>query len=214
MESSVGGRQLPDWDVVATATETVVGHPKDIIFNTHTPVPHCYYLRSGFVRLNSLTADGAEWVMCVFEPGEVMAPPVVFSMTRESPALSSRLIQARMSEFEQAARSYTAVAMTEVVAERVPYQLLQSMSMVHLEWAHLSLMQIIDTCALMELANRELLTMTPLQRYERLLETEPHLLDLMPKKDVASMLGITPESFSRMLARRDRPTQLSVVARS
>lgn len=46
--------------------------------------------------------------------------------------------------------------------------------------------------------------MTPEQRYEELLNKKPFLFQALPNKDIASMIGITPESFSRMLSKAAR----------
>ena len=47
---------------------------------------------------------------------------------------------------------------------------------------------------------REMLTMTAAERYERLLRESPQLLDLVPLRHVASYLGMTPETLSRVRA--------------
>lgn len=47
----------------------------------------------------------------------------------------------------------------------------------------------------------ECLTLSPEQRYERLLELSPHILERVPFKIVASYLKLTPQSFSRMKRR-------------
>lgn len=44
----------------------------------------------------------------------------------------------------------------------------------------------------------ELLTMTAEERYERLLQRQPQIILRTPQKHIASYLGITPESFSRI----------------
>jgi CRP/FNR family transcriptional regulator, anaerobic regulatory protein len=46
----------------------------------------------------------------------------------------------------------------------------------------------------------ELLTMSAGERYRQLLKRSPHLLQLVPQKDIASYLRMTPETFSRLRA--------------
>lgn len=48
----------------------------------------------------------------------------------------------------------------------------------------------------------EQLTMSALERYDRLVKRSPHLLQLVPQKDIASYLGMSAETFSRLRARR------------
>ncbi|MCL4281495.1 MAG: Crp/Fnr family transcriptional regulator [Flavobacteriales bacterium] len=44
----------------------------------------------------------------------------------------------------------------------------------------------------------ELLSLTAEERYRRLVARSPHLLQLVPQKDIASYLRMTPETFSRL----------------
>jgi CRP/FNR family transcriptional regulator, anaerobic regulatory protein len=53
----------------------------------------------------------------------------------------------------------------------------------------------------------EQLTLSAEQRFEALMRRSPHLLQLVPQKDIASYLRMTPETFSRLRAKRkDRAT--------
>ena len=48
----------------------------------------------------------------------------------------------------------------------------------------------------------EQFTMGAQERYDRLMARSPHLLQLVPQKDIASYLGMSAETFSRLRARR------------
>jgi len=48
----------------------------------------------------------------------------------------------------------------------------------------------------------EQLTMTAQERYDRLVHRSPHLLQLVPQKDIASYLGMSAETLSRLRARK------------
>lgn len=52
-------------------------------------------------------------------------------------------------------------------------------------------------------ATREIeqLSLSAEERYRRLVKRSPHLLQLVPQKDIASYLRMTPETFSRLRAR-------------
>lgn len=45
---------------------------------------------------------------------------------------------------------------------------------------------------------KELLSTNPRQRYQAFLKRSPHLVARIPQKYIASYLGVTPESYSRM----------------
>ncbi|HEY0977929.1 MAG TPA: Crp/Fnr family transcriptional regulator [Flavobacteriales bacterium] len=47
----------------------------------------------------------------------------------------------------------------------------------------------------------EMLTLNAEERYRKLLQRSAHLLQLVPQKDLASYLGMTPETFSRLRAK-------------
>ena len=53
-------------------------------------------------------------------------------------------------------------------------------------------------------ATREIeqLSLTAEERFDRLIKRSPQLLQLVPQKDIASYLRMTPETFSRLRARR------------
>jgi len=48
----------------------------------------------------------------------------------------------------------------------------------------------------------EQLTMTAQERYDRLVNRSPHLLQLVPQKDIARYLGMSAETFSRLRSRK------------
>ncbi len=47
----------------------------------------------------------------------------------------------------------------------------------------------------------ELLSLNAEERYRRFIQRSPHLLQLVPQKDIASYLRMTPETFSRLRAK-------------
>lgn len=47
----------------------------------------------------------------------------------------------------------------------------------------------------------EMLTLTPAQRYEQFMQRSAHLFQLVPQKHIASYLGMTPETLSRIRKR-------------
>lgn len=46
----------------------------------------------------------------------------------------------------------------------------------------------------------EILTLTPVEKFERLMTRSPHIFNIIPQKYLAAYLGMTPETFSRAKA--------------
>jgi len=46
----------------------------------------------------------------------------------------------------------------------------------------------------------EILTLTPVEKFEKLLTRSPHIFNIIPQKYLAAYLGMTPETFSRAKA--------------
>lgn len=55
-------------------------------------------------------------------------------------------------------------------------------------------LELIDTA-------ERLLFLSPEERFDLLLQKNPHILQLLPQKHIAMILGVTPESFSRLKRR-------------
>jgi hypothetical protein len=56
-----------------------------------------------------------------------------------------------------------------------------------------------------ERRKHDLVSLTPWERYLRLLETHPRAEEYISKEIIASFLNITPQSLSRMLRERGHP---------
>lgn len=65
-------------------------------------------------------------------------------------------------------------------------------------WGRLIVEELVQGRATREI---ELLTLSAEERYRRLMARSPHLLQLVPQKDIASYLRMTPETFSRLRAK-------------
>lgn len=66
-------------------------------------------------------------------------------------------------------------------------------------WGRLILEELLAGRAVREV---EHLSLSAEERYDRLMARSPHLLQLVPQKDIASYLRMTPETFSRLRKRR------------
>ncbi|TXC65660.1 Crp/Fnr family transcriptional regulator [Piscinibacter aquaticus] len=100
--------------------------------------------------------------------------------------------------------TFAAVAMTDLVVEQIPYVTLREFGDRHLARQRALRVGMERYGARKEKRERELLTLTPEQRYGRFLVEEAVLAARIPQKDLALYLGITPVALSRIRGRLQR----------
>jgi CRP-like cAMP-binding protein len=49
----------------------------------------------------------------------------------------------------------------------------------------------------------EMLTLTPVERFERFFKRSKHLLQIIPQKHIAAYLGMSPETLSRLKSKME-----------
>ena len=65
----------------------------------------------------------------------------------------------------------------------------------------MALIASIASTALQERRERELLTLNAEERYRLLVQERPELVSLVPQKDLARYIGVTPVAMSRIVSR-------------
>ncbi|MDJ1481977.1 Crp/Fnr family transcriptional regulator [Cytophagaceae bacterium YF14B1] len=102
------------------------------------------------------------------------------------------------SLIEQTPSQTQITALTDVIAERVSYTQLQQVYKQSHQGSEIGRKMAERMYVHKTRKEIELLTLTAEQRYEKLLEQSRRLILEIPVKDVASYLGILPESLSRI----------------
>lgn len=193
---------LPRWDYFASQLVRAVLDEGATLFKEGDSWPYMGMVVRGYVELRTADDKGDSWVMSIAEPGQLVASP---------PALLPRGMTTMLGlfpsysqirqEFERGHTIHSARAITDAGIVVVPYATLEDLAETETEWASMLMRQTMLFAAGKELRHREFLTLSPLDRYLRFERDRGHLLSLLPKRSVASLLGITPESLSRILAR-------------
>ena len=152
------------------------------LFQEGERIEDCYFLRDGIIRVYYLAADGAEiteWLISRF--GALIFPNYSvdndpFAKTSAETLTDCELIHIPLAELMEVSRGFPEM-------DRIRFRMLLRA----LEGQN-------------EL-RRNLTHRLPAERYAWLLENRPEITEKVPQKYIASFLGMTPVSLSRIRSR-------------
>jgi CRP-like cAMP-binding protein len=155
------------------------------LFDIGQPHPHLYVVRQGCLKLLYRREDGREWIHDFVCEGAFFCS-----------------LQALMPG---GLSSYACVALEACELERIDYRWLENAAQASPVWQQALLNGWKLHATRRELRERDLLTLTPTERYQAFVAQQPGLAKRIPQKDLALFLGITPVSLSRLRARLAAP---------
>lgn len=159
------------------------------LFREGEVIRDCYFLLDGVVRMFFTDAEGeeiTEWIN--FEPGAIIHPSYKLCDGNTAKASSE--------------------AVTECELAHIPLDSLLEVMELYPEFEHLRVRVLQDTLGRQAILKRSLTHKSPSERYDWFVETWPELAGRVPQKYIASFLGMTPVSLSRIRSRyRDKQTE-------
>lgn len=180
MEAAAGSA-LPEWELIRQSGQLRQFAKGSRIFAAGEWQPYVYVVVSGIVKLNYLTENGQEWIKSFIGEGDLFACPNV-------------LIDGQKTD-------YFATALEDSVVEQIDYQVLLDLIERHALWQKVSRQLLKSHIMRKEQRERELLTMSPEQRYRAFLAQNPAIFQRIQLRDLAHYLGVTPEALSRIRKR-------------
>lgn len=145
---------------------------------------NAYLIESGYIRMYFLSKDGKDFNKNFFGPGALILP--LTSRMQNEPSLFSissigtcTLWQCDMQQFE--------ALLPESTVSTLKYQLQTRLLDGKLQREH------------------DLLTLSAKKRYQKLMAQHPELVEHIPLHHLASYLGITPVTLSRLRADLKKP---------
>ena len=166
---------------VAEARRTVIGRGNPLVDLGNTTHP-LYFVHSGIIRYLLIVPETGDDVTKDFSAGPT------FAMSFGS-AVSGQPARVGI------------MAVTDCVVSVWPFVRLTGLYASHAEWQKLG--RVLAERLYIRKEDREIafLTQSPEQRYANLVQALPDLIAQVPQMHIASYLGITPESLSRLKAR-------------
>ncbi len=196
------GADLPEWEGFARTLRSLRLDPGDVLFAAGDHHPYVYYIEEGLLKAQMLNARGRPIIAFFSEEGEVMAsmPALAPEGVRQ---VAKRGLHPRVEVLGAAVDAvsiHTLTAIQPCLVHRIDYRIIDQLSYRHVAWGRCS-NAISMMYAITLQADAAALRNPPEQRYRQLLETQPHLVDRVSKRDLASFLNVTDVALSRIAKR-------------
>ncbi len=177
----LAGSLLPEWATMRDSIRVIELEPRGTLFTQESEHPFIYVVRRGLLKNIYLREDGEEWVKSFIHEGMFFA---------SFPALQPG-----------GRTSFSAVAIESTTVERMPFAPLDALAHRHLAWGSLMQRALMIFAERKEKRERELLTLSPEERYRAFVSETPELAERIPQKDLARYLGLTPVGLNRIAKR-------------
>ena len=175
---------LPEWPAFAAGVQVRSVAAGETLFRSDVPWPWLCVVQRGLFKLVYLRADGGERIKSfIGETG--------FFASLSGLAPGGRT-------------SFAAVAVQPGVVELLSYPRILELGERHLAWQKALRAGLQHYGERKEKRERELLMLSPEQRYCLFLQEEPALAARIAQQDIALYLGITPVALSRIRGRMQR----------
>lgn len=177
----LAGSPLPKWHQVESAVTVKRLQPGAALFYVNEHHPCVHFVRHGVIKMVYETADGKDWIKAFAEEGRFFA-----SLTALAPSGKT---------------SFSAYAVCNTTIELLPYKTLIELAETHPLWEK-TLRRALEIYGFRkETRERELLTMTPEERYKLFVSEQAHLAGQLSHKDIAGYIRVTPVALSRIKKR-------------
>jgi CRP-like cAMP-binding protein len=179
--SRLAGAELPGWDEVAAGARVRRVERGAHVFGQGVPHPYLYVVRRGLLKLVYLSDSGDDWIKSFIAEGQFFA-----SLAALAPGGST---------------SFLAEAIEDSELEQFDYRDLAPRADTSLPWQRMLSQALMIYGTRKEARERELLTLSPTDRYRAFLRHSPGVAERVLQRDLARHLGVTQVSLSRLKAR-------------
>lgn len=175
---------LVDDDVLSTLTKQmrpVNFKKRQIVFHQGQVQDKMYFLPAGIVRYFITDGDGVAHTMSLALGSDMICSTRSFHTSEPSP--------------------FSAYALHDAVMYEIPSSVIRQLHQQHLNFANFYIQYLEEVFMQKEAREHALLCDSATQRYLTFANDYADYLSLVPKRVIASYIGITPEALSRILRR-------------
>ena len=152
-----------------------------LVFRQGEADPHIYLITQGLLKGVYTTHDGKEFIKTIIREGD--------------------FIGSMASQTAGGQCSFSLICLEAVQALRLPFAEVERRASKDLAFADLLRRAFQGLALKKEQREYELLCLSPEDRYRRLLDRSPDLLQRLTQNDIARYIGVTPVALSRIRAR-------------
>ncbi len=202
------GSPLPEWDSFSRTIKIIRLRPQEVLYDVGEDHPYIYIVRRGSMRVGFTDPRGRECLLAFCRPPDLLAsvsaivPPGLRRLSEMPTGIAKMRAAAGIGVTNSRA---SAVETTEL--ERLDFRLIELLMARHASWAMAVYSAVVLHTLVKERRERDLLTLSPEERYRQFLLDHDDLIGVVPQKDIAGYLGVTPVGLSRIASRvRNGPT--------
>lgn len=178
---AAAGAPLQTWAALESRVAVRRFEAGATLFAQGVAAPSVYVVRTGLIKLVYLDDAGDEWIKSFVPEGQYFA-----SLSALAPGGES---------------AFAAMTLEPSQVEQLAWADIERQASGDLAWARAVTALVMAFAARKERRERELLTLTPEQRYLAFSAEHPALERRIPQKDLARYLGVTPVGLNRIIRR-------------
>ncbi|PAU78858.1 cyclic nucleotide-binding protein [Halomonas salipaludis] len=172
---------LPDWHKVDAAVRVKHVRAGDFLFRVEEQHPVVYFVKHGIIKMVYETMDGKAWIKAFAEEGRFFASLTALETNGHT--------------------SFSAYAVCNATVEQLPYKVLLELADTHPAWQR-ALRRAFEIYGFRkETREKELLTLSPEERYVHFIKDRERLAERLADKDIAGYIRVTPVALSRIKRR-------------
>lgn len=176
-----------EWSIIKEKVTVKTFEKGDVIHHMGDVFTELMFIDTGVVRSYFIDRNGRDftWQIHFYHPDADLKNLFVVdfaSLTRQAPSMMT----------------FEAIAACELYA--ISYEDREALLSIDKKWEHFGRKLAEDVYSIVYYRTASLLTLSAEERYKQLLEESPGLFEMVPQHYIASYLGITPQSLSRLKA--------------